>query len=325
MNINQLTNLSFDELHSKYKLFLLTQNLSDNTVKTSLSDTFYFWRNGSKELFWDIFTSSNFEQVSKENLTKILIDKNGSYSEVNVSGYMTHFRKFREIIGIDENTDINHSELKMTIKVKPKKSKYIDIPRPSINQIEKYLKKWTTLEDYSLQEKALDKLFFDLCPKNENISDILLKSSTLNDFYSTNIFKIYPLARHILSLNIDSRLNAGDVNLVKDIQYVQYDKGFKNFYSFATKYCSHHKPLEYPIYDSYVDLVLRHFRKSDQFSNFVDSDLKDYPKFKNILLDFQSFYGLNDYNLKQIDQYLWLLGKDYYPKKYKERIQIYNS
>ena len=325
MNINQLTNLSFDELHSKYKLFLLTQNLSDNTVKTSLSDTFYFWRNGSKELFWDIFTSSNFEQVSKENLTKILIDKNGSYSEVNVSGYMTHFRKFREFIGIDENTDINHSELKMTIKVKPKKSKYIDIPRPSINQIEKYLKKWTTLEDYSLQEKALDKLFFDLCPKNENISDILLKSSTLNDFYSTNIFKIYPLARHILSLNIDSRLNAGDVNLVKDIQYVQYDKGFKNFYSFATKYCSHHKPLEYPIYDSYVDLVLRHFRKSDQFSNFVDSDLKDYPKFKNILLDFQSFYGLNDYNLKQIDQYLWLLGKDYYPKKYKKRIQIYNS
>lgn len=325
MNINQLTNLSFDELHSKYKLFLLTQNLSDNTVKTSLSDTFYFWRNGSKELFWYIFTSSNFEHVSKENLTKILIDKNGSFSEVNVSGYMTHFRKFREFIGIDENTDINHSELKMTIKVKPKKSKYIDIPRPSINQIEKYLKKWTTLEDYSLQEKALDKLFFDLCPKNENISDILLKSSTLNDFYSTNIFKIYPLARHILSLNIDSRLNAGDVNLVKDIQYVQYDKGFKNFYSFATKYCSHHKPLEYPIYDSYVDLVLRHFRKSDQFSNFVDSDLKDYPKFKNILLDFQSFYGLNDYNLKQIDQYLWLLGKDYYPKKYKKRIQIYNS
>ena len=325
MNINQLTNLSFDELHSKYKLFLLTQNLSDNTVKTSLSDTFYFWRNGSKELFWDIFTSSNFEHVSKENLTKMLIDKNGSFSEVNVSGYMTHFRKFREFIGIDENTDINHSELKMTIKVKPKKSKYIDIPRPSINQIEKYLKKWTTLEDHSLQEKALDKLFFDLCPKNENISDILLKSSTLNDFYSTNIFKIYPLARHILSLNIDSRLNAGDVNLVKDIQYVQYDKGFKNFYSFATKYCSHHKPLEYPIYDSYVDLVLRHFRKSDQFSNFVDSDLKDYPKFKNILLDFQSFYGLNDYNLKQIDQYLWLLGKDYYPKKYKKRIQIYNS
>lgn len=122
-----------------------------------------------------------------------------------------------------------------------------------------------------------------------------------------------------MSLKIDSRLISGDVNLVKDIQFVKYDKGIKNFYSFATKYCSHHKPIDYPIYDSYVDIVLRHFRKCDEFSIFQDSDLKDYPKFKNILLDFQSFYGLNDYNLKQIDQYLWLLGKDYFPKNYKKK------
>ncbi|UTW70364.1 hypothetical protein KHA80_07545 [Anaerobacillus sp. HL2] len=41
----------------------------------------------------------------------------------------------------------------------------------------------------------------------------------------------------------------------------------KNFYSFATKYCSHHNPLDYPIYDSYVDEVLRHFRNRDGFSD----------------------------------------------------------
>lgn len=29
-----------------------------------------------------------------------------------------------------------------------------------------------------------------------------------------------------------------------------------NFYSFASKYCSHHNPLDYPIYDIYVDEVL---------------------------------------------------------------------
>ena len=319
MNINQLTNLSFEELHSKYKLFLLSQNLSDNTVKTSLSDTFYFWRNGGKELFWDIFTSSDFEHLSRENLTKMLIDKNGNFSDVNVSGYITHFRKFHDFIEKNEVPDLNNMEIVMKENIRPKKSKYIDIPRPSANQVERYIGKWSTLEDYSLQEKSLDKLFFELCPENKDITDILLKSSTLNDFYSTNIFKIYPLARHILSLNIDSRLNEGDVNLVKDIQFAKYDKGIKNFYSFATKYCSHHKPLDYPIYDSYVDLVLRHFRKCDEFSIFQDSDLKDYPKFKDILLDFQSFYGLNEYNLKQIDQYLWLLGKDYFPKNYKKK------
>lgn len=319
MNINQLTNLSFEELHSKYKLFLLSQNLSNNTVKTTLSDTFYFWRNGSKELFWDIFTSSDFEHLSRENLIKMLIDKKGNFSDVNVSGYMTHFRKFRDFIGVNENSDLNSTKIIMKDNIKPKKSKHIDIPRPTVNQVKMYLYKWSTLEDYSLQEKSLDKLFFELCPENKDITDILLKSSTLNDFYSTNIFKIYPLARHILSLNIDSRLNKADVNLVKDIQFMKYDKGIKNFYSFATKYCSHHKLLDYPIYDSYVDLVLRHFRKCDEFSIFQDSDLKDYPKFKNILLDFQSFYGLNEFNLKQIDQYLWLLGKDYFPKNYKKK------
>jgi len=68
-----------------------------------------------------------------------------------------------------------------------------------------------------------------------------------------------------------------------------------------------------------VDLVLKHFRKCDDFSLIQEQDLKDYTNFKNILLDFQAFYGLNNYNLKQIDQYLWLLGKDFFPKNYKKK------
>ena len=60
--------------------------------------------------------------------------------------------------------------------------------------------------------------FFELIPKNEDISDILLKVATLNDFYSTNIFSVYPLAKHILSIDIDERLRQGDVALVKEVQ-----------------------------------------------------------------------------------------------------------
>jgi len=30
---------------------------------------------------------------------------------------------------------------------------------------------------------------------------------------------------------------------------------------------------------------------------------------------------LDKYNLKQIDQYLWLLGKDYFPKTYGKKIR----
>ena len=79
-------------------------------------------------------------------------------------------------------------------------------------------------------------------PSNEEISDILLKVATLNDFYSTNIFSVYPVAEHILSLKIDERLRQGDVTLVNEIQNVTINGVTRKFYSFSTKYCSHHNP-----------------------------------------------------------------------------------
>ena len=96
----------------------------------------------------------------------------------------------------------------------------INVPNPSAAQVEHYLRAWDELENYHLQEDALDKLFLTLCPENTKMSDILLKVAALNDFYSTNIFSVYPVAKHILSLNIDARLNSGDDTLVSDLQKV---------------------------------------------------------------------------------------------------------
>ena len=94
-----------------------------------------------------------------------------------------------------------------------------------------------------MQEIALDKLFFYTYPQNQQIEDILVKVATLNDFYSTQIFSVYPVAKHILDLNIDDRLQEGDLTIVNDISTVMMENGTKkNFYSFATKYCSHHQP-----------------------------------------------------------------------------------
>ena len=86
----------------------------------------------------------------------------------------------------------------------------------------------------------------------------------------------------------------------------------RNHYSFATKYCSHHKPLDYPIYDSYVDEVLRYYRNMDGFSSFRNNELKIYTRFKSILEEFRRFYHLDKYNLKELDKYLWQLGKKYF-------------
>lgn len=118
-------------------------------------------------------------------------------------------------------------------------------------------------------------------------------------------------------MDVDKRLDEEDVNLVNEIQKVIISGKEKHFYSFASKYCSHHRPESYPIYDSYVDQVLSYFRNRDKFYKFKNGDLKEYSAFKRVLAEFQKFYDLQQFSLKEIDWYLWLFGKEYFPKQYK--------
>jgi hypothetical protein len=315
--------LPYDELRALYRNFLHSQNISQLTINTAYTDTFYLWRKGSKDLFWNAVTDTDFEDTAKNELIKALSENSSGNAKSLANSYMSHLRRFRLFLASDGTAEPSALKQEKTANraYTHKKKMDVDVPNPSTEQVDIYLTKWDALENYHLQEDALNKLFFELCPKNTDVIDILLKASTLNDFYSTNIYSIYPVAKHICSLDIDSRLKAGDVTLVRDIQYVTIGDTVKNFYSFATKYCSHHKPLDYPIYDSYVDEVLRYFRNCDSFSDFPDGDLKDYIKFKGILIDFRAFYGLDKYNLKQIDQYVWQLGKEYFPKNYGKKKQ----
>lgn len=252
MDINKYKKLSYKELREVYKNFLEKQNYSENTINTAYSDTFYLWRNGSKDLFWNTLTAKDFEKEARISLERTLTEHSKGNVDSLIFIYMSHLRKFRSFINSEQ-------VLPPVVKIDDKKKKPsnqgtkkfdIEIPKPSVVQVDSYLKKWTKLENYRLQEEALNKLFLELCPKNVDLSDVLLKVSTLNNFYSTNIFSVYPVAKQICSLDIDSRLEKGDPTLIRDLQYVQISCVQKNFYSFATKYCSHHNPSEYPIYDA---------------------------------------------------------------------------
>lgn len=186
---------------------------------------------------------------------------------------------------------------------------------PCKEEVRKYLQLWEGSSNYVDQESAIDKLYVELLPTNKRLEDILLKVSVLNDFYSTRIFDTYSVAKHIHELDIDERLKSEDLCLVKDITEVKLSNGeTRKCYSFATKYCSHHKPKKFPIYDSNVDKVLRYFRKRDCFTKFKNDDLKDYRKFVEIINAFMSYYDLNEFSYKELDRYLWQLGKDYFPK-----------
>jgi len=187
---------------------------------------------------------------------------------------------------------------------------------PSTESVGKYLQKWNALENYVLQEQSLKHLFCHLCPTNNKIEDILIKVSALNDFYSTNIFDTYTVAKHILNKDIDSRLRSKDYSLVNDIAQVTIKGKTRNFYSFASKYCSHHKPDDFPIYDSFVEKMLMYYRKVNAFHKFKKEDLKSYDIFIEVITMFQRFYGLGNFSLRQIDIFLWLAGKEFFPKNH---------
>lgn len=194
---------------------------------------------------------------------------------------------------------------------------------PSVSEVNEYIQKWNGLEDYVNQEKALDKLFLKLCEDNTSIENILIKCSALNDFYSTNIFKVHNVAQHYKNMNIDERLNAKDLTLVNDLANIVINGKSFCFYSFASKYCSHHRPDVYPIYDSYVHKLLKYFRDRDSFFKFKETDLKDYVSYCSIISHFCSHYGLEQFTVKEIDKYLWQLGKEAF-NRYKMKIVNYN-
>lgn len=204
-----------------------------------------------------------------------------------------------------------------------KKKNSVIIERPSKQEVEKCLEEWKNLQNYVNQEAALDKLFKEDAVDNKDIRNVLLKVATLNAFYSTNIYSIYSVVERICEIeNFDGRLASGDVSLVDELKKVTIKNKEKNFLSFASKYCSHHNQDAFPIYDYYVEVMLGYFRdckdvNGKSFFKFYNKDIKgDYKKFCDVIVAFRDAYELDDFSLKEIDRYLWLTGKKYFPKDY---------
>lgn len=308
MRIDKLREMDLPQIKEGYGSFLCEQNMRENTIATSKNDAFYLLKNDDSINFWDLLLSVDFENEAREHLIKTLKKRSKGNVEANINSYMYHIRKFREYALDDGESGTGFVKAKRINQIP-------EIPKPCKSEVEFYQNQWLCLEKYCAQEEALKKLFFEYAPYNQSLQDILLKATVLNDFYSTNIFSIYEVAKHIHSLKIDERLRQGDPEVVTEIKEVEIKGKRKNIYSFATKYCSHHNPHDYPIYDYYVQHVITYFGNRDGFSKFRSEDLKDYKKFKEILNQFMGFYGLEEYSFKEIDRYLWQLGKKYFRKK----------
>jgi hypothetical protein len=164
-------------------------------------------------------------------------------------------------------------------------------------------------QENELTEQALTELFRQY-PQNNDARHVLIKVVAVNALYYTNIYALQAVASHI-HLNhseIDAALAAGSPDIVDKIAKIKVSGKIYNFFSFATKFCSWHNPLAYPIYDSHVDHYLWTLQKQDHFKGFLHPQLWDYPKFLEIMIAFKQTHGLTDFSFKEVDKFLFLEG-----------------
>jgi hypothetical protein len=168
-------------------------------------------------------------------------------------------------------------------------------------------------------ENALKELFSQY-PGNGNLSHVLLKVVTLNSLYSTQIRahsetipNLLDVARHIHTnaKKIDSALAAGSTEIVETIARISVPgKKDRNNFSFATKYCSWHKPEVYPIYDSNVQRYLEFLQGRSTFAGDfnVSAPHWTYAAFCGAMDGLRKHYGLGSFTFKDIDKFLWSEG-----------------
>ncbi len=187
------------------------------------------------------------------------------------------------------------------------------LKRPNKIDLIKLNTKFDVDKKTNYTEIALIKLFTSTYPLNISIDEIVIKVSALDNLYSTQLRMsggCIQMSHHIKALNIDHRLQNGDLSLVDDIANITLPDGKSSrLYSFASKYCSFHRPEVFSIYDSYVDGVLKYFNKIDGFYG-KGMNNKDYLKYIEAINSFITFYGLEEHSLKEVDKYLWQLGYD---------------
>ena len=71
MDISKLKEMPYDELRVLYKQHLHSLNISKATINTASVDTFYLWRNGSKDLFWNAVTATDMVLMTDTIFTVI--------------------------------------------------------------------------------------------------------------------------------------------------------------------------------------------------------------------------------------------------------------
>ena len=187
---------------------------------------------------------------------------------------------------------------------------YHNVPLPCRESVLASNEKWDSTPACTEGDKVLARLFNEEFSGHNDLQSVLTKAAALDSIYRTHVLNLYEAAAHIVECDIDELIKAGKPDAVYMIKDVPVGKKTFHYYSFATKYCSFSNPSAYPIFDRNVELTLELFRDCDHFAEFSNSDLKDYGRFKGIIDAFRRFYKLEEFSYKELDHYLWDVGKE---------------
>lgn len=144
-------------------------------------------------------------------------------------------------------------------------------------------------------------------PNNKTEEEIRMKVSALSDDVEMKQLPSHNLlVEHILKLNIDNRLNTGDLTLVDDIAHLKTNEISYQLPHFASLYCCLHKPDVYPIYSDQHHAFYRKYIK--HFNLSLDPDkLTDYKVFSAALNDFVTRAGIRGkMNYIHLRKFGWL-------------------
>lgn len=205
------------------------------------------------------------------------------------------------------------------------------------NNYDRIMGEWGKVE-LRIPEEAINDLCTIKYKSQTDINGVIAKISIINQIYSTRVKNIdtYWLAKHITnngekleeciaSKDLDSRITA--VSIIADSKKSSDERisQMNNHYSFATKYCSFHKPEKFPIYDSYISAVVKANADKGICGKVTNiTSFNSYGKLCESLEQLRECFEktLKKISVKMFDQFLWLYFKEKFDElKEKYKIQ----
>lgn len=177
-----------------------------------------------------------------------------------------------------------------------------------LNILKTYMGQFSREEGYFEDDiRVMD--YFKSHPQNTDVTEVVLKLSAVQHPEIDHIVKSRSVvAKHIVGLQIDERLQKGEARVVNEIARLELDHQSYFLYAFATRYCNYHRPNDYPIYDTTIEKILKLYFEHVLGEKLTEQQIKDYPTFKNCMLTLREELNMNQYNFKEIDKFVWIYG-----------------